>query len=513
MASASISIKHNFDEHVAYAGDKIKGVVTLTVTKGLTMKYLMLRLKGKEKTRMSWSSSSTNQTTQINSTSHNSAKESHKFLDQEFTLKTFSGGKVYPGTYRYPFTLKLPTGLPSSVHEDVQSGQSLCKICYHLKLDLREKLVFDPNTTYKAKSELEVRTSPRNITSGVPVHIPPETSLVTYCGCIKRGSVTLGCTVDSNMFDGGQVAKIGYNVKNESALKFKKVNASLHETISFSSLGRTAAFHGKVCDVDADMSKLKGISPIDLKASIVEAFGPDTSSSKDVEYVMNMEVDPYARDSYEGKLIKVSHHIEVVVILDTSCIANPLAHMPIYIVHKTDEAKKKDEENENVRRERNSLSSSDMPSELSDWTDETARDSTLSYDPAPIQDDGKVSYDAIYKEMDVAFDDYSVIEKYSENENYLTLLQNCPTNVYSKLVNETSFNPDKIRVAAFLAECMGDKFTCSHVAAILPYVGTFERVEFVKKLATMTSDVAKNSGLIRTQLNNYERNECVFVLS
>ena len=104
------------DAGTACAGDIISGRVYFVLKKPLASGRLMLEFFGRELTHLRWHSTGGDDGSP-NQGSDGSMQDTHPLLEVEWVLADYTKTGCEPGEYEFPFSFRLPGGLPPTLCE------------------------------------------------------------------------------------------------------------------------------------------------------------------------------------------------------------------------------------------------------------------------------------------------------------------------------------------------------------------------------------------------------------
>ncbi|ESO83039.1 hypothetical protein LOTGIDRAFT_169668 [Lottia gigantea] len=156
---------------VFMAGEKLEGKVHLRVSSGITMKGIYLTIEGRGKSK--W------EVYQSDSSKTYKAKEI--YIDDVRSL--YSGGgafvKLNAGTYTYPFSINLPTEIPSSFEGRKGHIRYMCRVEIEGKYKEAEQI----EKTFTVIHPLDLNT----------IHTAKEP------GCVQKEEMTEDCCCESGL--------------------------------------------------------------------------------------------------------------------------------------------------------------------------------------------------------------------------------------------------------------------------------------------------------------------------
>jgi len=158
-------------------------------------------------------------------------KGENKFFDQKICIHPWPGF-CHPGQYQWPFSFKLPDGLPGVFEEEGH----------------RWGIKYKAKTKYRIKGEVECSDGSEikhkqkfilyeRLLSSIEPQMREQTSNIYVCCCLNRGSVTMKCSFDKNAYVPGETAQVLCNVHNESTSEITAIKTSLMRRVRFKAKG------------------------------------------------------------------------------------------------------------------------------------------------------------------------------------------------------------------------------------------------------------------------------------
>ena len=223
------------------------------------------------------------------------------------------GGKLQPGKTSYPFSLDLPSSLPSSAVYRIGLGDVGFNIQY--KLSARLGL-----TTKTMPIAIAAATLERNTT---PYIMHPTTQTISSVNGSKQGSITYAATVQNTNIQKGDDLIVALSCRNDSTVSIQRVEVKVVELLNWGSKeGYTKSRHFKETLVSRVGVKLPGLQrENDSKTELVDATyrtveaqnAMDAAIRDDLISGLNtikLEIPLRARDSYAGTLIDIRHYLK-----------------------------------------------------------------------------------------------------------------------------------------------------------------------------------------------------------
>ncbi len=266
MLGITLSIDIQLERDTYYPGEKVKGVVSLNVSKPLRAREVVLSFVGREHTRVV----------------RGSGKNRHVYLEDFFIVQEVvslwaasPNGYLGPSNEMFPFEFQIPVdALPSTI---VKSNDA-DTIAYEVKAKIDRPLAFDPNVTAEIHVDLPV------------IESYPTTPLMdTFQD--PQGRDRLEVSVAKNVFTPGETVSGIVKFKRTPELKARAVECSLFYTESATAHGHT-----------------------DNYPYIIGRHRWDLDPSGEYyEFQFNFPTNPSGDFSVEGRIIRCSWIIDVKV--------------------------------------------------------------------------------------------------------------------------------------------------------------------------------------------------------
>lgn len=252
------------------------------------------------------------------------------------TLRDSGRVKIQRGVYTIPFQFVLPTSLPSSSQFPREGGRSFNgRIEFFLRAQLGD---------YTVEKSFLVESAPLP-SDVVPCMVRPTTYELKRLGVLNKGCLSVGASVENSRIGKGQTLKVNVASRNDTSLDIVRVRLKLVELIQY----RAQEVEDSI---KTDLEKLKDLDlpgvvkekssgnnmkrnqkGFEQKVESVykEIYTDLVSGSSQIELV----VPKRSRDSYDGHLMIISHHVEV-KFFTKSMIENPQIKIPIVIGNSKD---------------------------------------------------------------------------------------------------------------------------------------------------------------------------------
>ncbi len=268
------------------------------------------------------------------------------------TLKDTRGAKLQCGVYTIPFDFVLPSSLPSSVRfPDEFSGRGITGyIHYCLVAELGK---------FRQEKEVQIASAPFP-SDIVPCLAEPTTHHVRSFGMLDKGYLSVGASVENARVAPGETLRVSVACRNETSVDLNRVRVKLMESIEYKA-------HTKSATLQVELKKFKDIhlpgldkirsSKEDLQRNNIR--GREESQTVIYHSIyqdlvsrhnrLDIVVPEWARDTYDGSLISISHYLEI-TFFTKALVDNPSTKTPIVIgnrrnsKHQTDGGERQPEE-------------------------------------------------------------------------------------------------------------------------------------------------------------------------
>ena len=221
---------------------------------------------------------------------------------------------LQPGKHSYPFSIDLPSSLPSSSIYRVGSGEVGFSIRY--KLTARLGLWTKTIPVAVAAKALELGSS--------PFTLQPTDHAITSVNGSKQGFITVAAHVDATNIPKGERLTISLSCRNNSLVKIQRVELKLVELRNWGpkkGYNKSRLFKDALVKTgDIDLPSLerkngKSFQIVDTTYRTVEEQNAMHSTMHQDIISGQNSVDlicPFrARDSYSGTLVDIRHYLKI----------------------------------------------------------------------------------------------------------------------------------------------------------------------------------------------------------
>jgi len=496
-----------------------------------------------------------------------SSKAENEFLTASSVLWKSSERPLLPGEHVFPFLVPLPVSVPSSASFPPGNKLNGFRVQYKIRAEI-----------YRVASQVKtisVRSSPLPNTK-VPYMVEP-TSFPIQGLFFKRGTVTIGAAIDDTQVGRGQEVDIFLACHNDSTAIIQNVSITLYEVMSWSTdvQQRQASTTLLALDnVALSGTERHGASLIrrlvegDRNNNNAQIYREIHESLANRRNRIRFKVPQEARDSYNGKLVRVSHFVDISFKTDVGA-SNPAQTIPIKIGCPPVKEPRSSTQSfsssmPTVARQRHSSISSIIETTGVNCTPNNRR-SDISYastdtEEAPIPivnavpivpevaerpsidvtrisqedvivlggnvvlpdatsslstpipvappNDQDVSLTGLLQAMRDCVNGHDLIERRLCNPEWVEFFGELSVAEYGTVVAQVSGDFDQTRVAALLAPFVnggGDNFTCRYAAEAVRNASEWNRSNMAQRLVPLCCDIADHHQLVRSQLNEWEQ--------
>lgn len=224
---------------VYYPGQTVSGTVTMTLIEPMKMRSIKLKMKGESYCHWTERHSSGSGKNRKTVTKHYRAKE-HIIKIDRILFGGQGESEIHPlGTFTYPFSFVLPSGIPSSF--EGHYGY----IRYILKCKIDKPWKFDHNLKHPiiVNDIIDTNDPKYAYTSGGEKHKE------VGCLCCKAGPLEFSSSIDRACYCPGEAILISANVQNKTTRNMKAMNAKLVKTIEYHATRKTKISHMEVAEL------------------------------------------------------------------------------------------------------------------------------------------------------------------------------------------------------------------------------------------------------------------------
>ena len=171
--------------------------------------------------------------------------------------------------------------------------------------------------------------------------MPPTTFQLKSFGILHKGSIAIGAGVSNSQVGRGQRLQVALASRNDSDIDVDRVQVKLVELITCRADSQEVARKNVLIllkDVDLPaLSKKAGFAKSQARnhrpsREWIEATNQQINRGlSSQENMLPLEIPAFALDSYNGKLVQISHYIKVTFYTKKTLTENPSAKLPIWI--------------------------------------------------------------------------------------------------------------------------------------------------------------------------------------
>jgi hypothetical protein len=515
MGNKQVKLGLRVDETNVCAGSLATGRVYLSVTQELKADALHLVLVGEEFAAIAHDVRGNNHERNYSGRHREVERSSSTLVHMDVPLAQFSSSRISPGQYEYPFEWELPSNLKGSMY--CANGDSHCEIRYHLTAYLRKNGAFG-EPEHIASQSISIAAQPSPVQANTGVVMEPEIFRIKSC-CWNQGKVSLGWDVDKTVASPDSVMTVGISGDNESQVAIECLRAKVLETVSWSAHGRTEEVKRTLAEVRISTSNMPQWLPANHYANQhYDVIGQ-------TRVVTQLLLPPDARDTYNGGLIQVRHSF-IITAVTSPCITTPECATLIRVQRKTTEVVAEAEIDPTM------LSSVPeyMPepafaaSEVlpDDWQPQEAHMVTLPVSSAVLLDteysppavsapdeyllreshDSATCLSVLEASLASSDDPVGTLSRHLSNPSMTAAIQNLTPRGFVQVLN--SANRDLPKLARVLAGAMNGRFQCRHVLACLWALPQPVRLDVMREVAPLASDLETKRSMVERELDANE---------
>ena len=237
------------------------------------------------------------------------------------------------GQHTFPFQVRLPATLPSSMTSIREGSRSYAHIRYKIKVEARRDGKGKPIA--KEEVPLVIVAKPPSNHVPTPTCIEPTSSDIRLFCCLPRGNILFTANVSDTSVGIGEAVEIGLGCKNESKTSIKFARASVMQKVNWCANGhraqaKTDLVQGKF-SLDNDTKTPRRGQIVGLPGETLDTSKNNHMFLKNNDTKITLEIPPYALDSYVGKLISIEHKVKLKVKTPVGS-TNPTGKVIIQIV-------------------------------------------------------------------------------------------------------------------------------------------------------------------------------------
>ena len=210
-------------------------------------------------------------------------------------------GMHQKGEHGFPFQVRLPETLPSSMYFQGSAGQH-ARIRYKVKVEARRE--GPGNRIATEEVVLEVVAKPPSNNVPVPKCIEPTTSEIRLWGLLSRGNISFTANVSDTNVAIGEAVEISLGCRNESKTIIENATFSVIQKVKWCANNYRSEHERYLADryfsLDDDTKKARSGNTFDTR--------------KNNDSKITFVIPPYALQSYVGQgLINIEHKLKIKV--------------------------------------------------------------------------------------------------------------------------------------------------------------------------------------------------------
>jgi hypothetical protein len=313
---SSLSLSLSVRNLAHQAGEALTGKVIVDVKKRIRGDRVMLTIFGKEKVII-----------RTGGKSKRTFRSERLIFTVSLPLREYSRSEIIqPGNYAFPFSVQLPASLPSST---AYPGNS------KLGLRIQYKMIGSIGQL-ETKRYLYIQSAPLP-REKVPAIVRPTSFTVNSMGLFKKGTCTIGASVEDSQVGRGNILRIHLACSNDSTETIRRVELKLVEAKQWKTFPvvrqRSAALVLKemknidLPGLDKDKKNRREVRRSNSDRSLQETtYSTIFEALASRDNLVQLKVPTQARDSYSGQLIKIWHYLEIRI------MTGPMANNPVVTV-------------------------------------------------------------------------------------------------------------------------------------------------------------------------------------
>jgi hypothetical protein len=529
------------------AGKALTGKVNVVVKRLMKSERVMLTIFGKEKVIIR---------TGGGKHQHTKAAERLVFTVSLPLRESSPNDTIRPGSYAFPFSVQLPASLPTST---AYPGTS------RLGLRIQYKMIGSIGRL-QTKRYLSIQSAPLPHVK-VPAIVRPTSFDLNSLGLFKKGTCTVGASVEDSQVGRGNTLRIHLACSNDSTETIRRVELKFVQAIQWNVVShqRNASLVLKeMKNIDLPGLEKDKKNRMEVRRSNSDPSVQETTFSTIFEALASRDnlvllpVPWEARDSYSGQLIKIWHYLEI------RMMTGPLANNPVVTVpirvgsppqgrpmaqHAVPMHASAPEQRTTSRPEAAvavpqtpyAQASASAPYSQSTIPIVTAVavpvasgdtfESPRVYAPQEVivlggdaiivdEHQGDLSdlvpmapprasdpsLQTLIREMVFSVNDYDIISVRLRDPDWLPVFQAMSRQEFGTIIAHVNVDFDQPKVATLLAQHIngGRYFTCQYAAEAVKNTAEWNRSTMATQLIPMCVDISTNYDLIRSELDDWE---------
>ena len=530
MGNKQCQVKLVLDDTNYTAGTLLTGRVCLSIHNEEQADAVHLRLVGEECSTIAHDESDHDQ--RAHASRHHPGhhreieRSTSSLVHMDVPLTQFPSSVVAPGQYEFPFEWELPSHLPSSMY--CAKSDSHCEIRYRLTAYLHKNGAYgDPKHSDEKAICISAQPDP-DLVNTTGIAFEPETFPIKTC-CFDQGKVALGWDTSTTAASPGSVVDIGISGGNASQVEVSYLRARWNETVSWSALGRTEELTRTLCESKISTSNLPRWHPnthsTNINFQLINPFsynqiGANGQDHPRVATQLHLPAD--SRDTYKGSLVQVRHTLIVTAVTPGGCCITSPESAALVQVHREATGMPAEavvDSTPTLSAEPTFVAADLIPE---DWQPQESHVVTLpmssailldsNYSPpsasAPdeslLQESHNIATNLSQLEASLSSSDDPVntLSDHLNNPKMVATIQNLTPREFVQVVQSSPRNWPK--VARMLAGAMDEHFQCRYVLACLWALPQEVRLDVMREVAPLASDLETQRSMIERELDANE---------
>ena len=448
------------------------------------------------------------------------------------------------GKYRFPFEVTLPSDIPSSFQCNGE-GASYCKVEYKLSVQLK---ISGINRIFGKELPFGVLAAPLSAEPAPFLAKPISTRINSFC-CFDAGLVIVGARVANTRLGVGETGVIDFACKNQSTRGITCAEITVQEYVEWrAGHRRNETKHGVASVAIRPTARWKELEKSDFKVQQSrEKKSTDTFRNEqnalyaeihkaihDGDNRAMIKIKPFARQSFDGELMNVSHLLKIKVYTAGHCTENPTIKVlmqlgtPSSLAAQT--ASASGEAEISVAAATGAEPSAPpLPSAQpsAEWASAVVAQPVVVPQSAVVtgggltwQGEGEIDFGSaplavaeveptltnLLGEVKTSVGALGTVRKRLDDDKWRSAVFDAMTPTqFAQVVKAVQIEFDQAAMAELLAPAMnGGNFTHEYIIAALRVVSDWIRTQLLSKLLPLCTDIKKNVNVIGMELTEWE---------
>jgi hypothetical protein len=340
MGNTPVTVGLHTDQSCYTAGDLVTGKIYISVTKPQPATVLNIRILGEENTVIHHTTTETSNRHHSTSTTREEdhyEQASSAFFNLDYPIHMFPK-QIQVGQYEFPFTITLPSNLPSSII--CRKRQSYAQVHYQITAKLQTTTGLFQQAPQKTQVLQIMAAPPLGSANDSALQLPTERVPVTKCCCRKKGHVALAASFDKTVVRPNETIGVAFTANNQSTVRVDTVRVILEEYVEWRAHGRTEKVHRVLQKVDLPASDYPELAKLQRNPNTYFGGGSTSTGTSTMDQqhpfihnnnntparsIQGVRIPTDATDSYHGRWIEVRHALSVRLLTPGCCATNPEA--------------------------------------------------------------------------------------------------------------------------------------------------------------------------------------------